>query len=127
AALTAGAHISLFHFELRVPGVLDSRDALDGMRYLGYLRAFLEELDVNLLGMRPSDELVSNGWAYANPGREYIIYLITGGSTAVSNLPAAYDAIWFDPRNGRTQTAGAGPVFTAASANDWVLYIRERK
>ncbi len=126
AAFTAGAHISLFHFELGRSGVLDSQDALDGMRYLGYLRTFVDEMGVNLLGMRPSDNLVSNGWAYAQPGREYIIYLITGGSTTVSGLPGAYDAVWFDPRSGRTQTAGAGPVFTAPDTNDWVLYIRAR-
>ncbi len=124
AALTAGAHINLFHLELASPAVLDSRDAADGMRYLGYLRTFLEELDVDLAGMRPSDGLVTHGWAYARPGREYIIYLISGGGTTVRGLPAAYSAVWFNPRDGRTRSAGGGPTFIAPDDRDWVLYIR---
>lgn len=124
AALTAGAHINLFHLELVSPGVLHSQDAADGMRYLGYLRTFLEELDVDLLGMRPANDLVTNGWAYAKPGREYIVYLISGGSTTISGLPASYTAVWFNPRNARMRPAGEGPSFTAPDDHDWVLHIR---
>ena len=53
------------------------------MRYIGYTRKFLEDLNVNLTGMVPSDYLVTNGWCYARPGDEYIVYLISGGTTTV--------------------------------------------
>ncbi|HWQ52580.1 MAG TPA: cellulase family glycosylhydrolase [Bryobacteraceae bacterium] len=126
AALTAGAHISLFHFEITAPAVLASQDTDDGMRYVGYLRKFLTDLDVNLMGMSPAGRLVSNGWAYARPGQEYIVYLGSGGTTTVSGLPARYTASWFNPRDGSVFPAAAGPAFAAPDGNDWVLHIRQQ-
>jgi hypothetical protein len=128
--LTAGAHISYFHFNIRSLGGTDglgSADANNGMRYLGYLGKFLTSNKVNLVGMRPSDGLVTNGrWAYARSGDEYIVYFRSGGSTTVSNLPALYTAIWYNPRNNTTQAAPTGSAtFTAPDSNDWVLYIKK--
>ncbi len=94
------------------------------MRYVGYTRKFLDDLDVNLAGMFPSDHLVTNGWCYARNGDEYIIYLMSGGSTTVANLPASHTATWFNPRNGMQHAAGGGPTFTAPDGNDWALHIR---
>jgi hypothetical protein len=79
---------------------------------------------VNLVVMYPSDYLLTNGWCYARNGNDYIIYLRSGGSTTAANLPAAYTATWFNPRNGTQHTASGGPTFTAPDGNDWVLHIR---
>jgi hypothetical protein len=123
ACLTADTHIDYFHFEMDNYATLISTDVTDGMKYIGYLRKFIHDLSVNLQGMQPSDGLVTSGWCLARSGSEYIIYLISGGSTTVSNLPASYTATWFNPRAGTYQTAGTGPTFNAPDGNDWVLYI----
>jgi hypothetical protein len=124
AILTAGGHLDFFHFAMFRQSTLDSQDVADGMRYVGYTRKFLDDLDVNLTGMSFADYLVTNGWCYARNGDEYIVYLMSGGSTTVWNLPALHTATWFNPRNGVLSAAGAGPTFTAPDGNDWVLHIR---
>ena len=103
---------------------LQSQDVADGMRQVGYLGAFLNQMAVDLVGMEPSDDLVDNGWCYARSGDEYVVYLPTGGDTNVSALPASYTATWFNPRDGSTQSAGSGPTFSAPDTSDWVLHIR---
>jgi hypothetical protein len=123
ACLTAGAHIDFFHFPMYQQSVLDSADVADGMRFVGYTRKFLADLGVNLVGMRPSDGLVSAGWCYARSGDEYVVYLIAGGSVTVSSLPASTTARWFNPRTGTNQAASGGPTFAAPDGNDWVLHV----
>lgn len=124
ACLTAGAHLDLFHFPMREQAVLESQDVADGMRYVGMLSSFLDEFSVDLLGMEPADQLVSSGWCYARPTEELLVYLPSGGSTTVSELPSSYTATWFNPRDGSTQSAGDGPTFTAPDGADWALHIR---
>jgi len=124
ACLTAGGHSDYFHFEAHEYPVLISQDVTDGMRYVGYVNKFIKDLSVRLSGMTPRDDLVTNGWCLARSGDEYVIYLISGGSTTVSNLPSpSYTAIWFNPRDGMTYSAGNGPIFTAPDSNDWALHI----
>jgi len=122
--LTAGAHMSYFHFDMLQSAVVLGQDAGDGMRYLGYLRKFLADFGVNLIGMTPSDSRVSNGWCFARPGDEYIVYLHSGGSTTVNGLPSSYTARWFNPRDGSNRNAGNGPTFGAPDGNDWVLHVK---
>jgi hypothetical protein len=124
AALTAGAQINLFHFELTSDEVLASQDAVDGMRYVGFQRKFVSDLGIDLAGMRPYDNEVSNGWALGNYGSEYIVYLPNGGSTSIYSLASTSRAVWFDPRSGISFNAGPGTNFTAPDTNDWVLYVR---
>lgn len=123
AALTAGAHINYFHFELFRLESLNSRDAADGMRFIGLSRKFLEDLEVELRGMIPGDHLVSKGWCFARPGDSYIIYLIAGGATEVEGLPDEFSAYWFNPRDGTSMPAEGGSSFASPDGNDWVLYI----
>jgi hypothetical protein len=122
--LTAGAHMDYFHFDMYQQAVLDSTDAADGMRFVGYLRKFLSTFQVNLIGMQPSDGLLSRGWCTARSGQEYVIYLDGGGSTTVSGLPGSFTATWFNPRTGTSSAASGGPTFNAPDGNDWALYIR---
>ena len=124
ASLTAGAHLDLFHFPMRELSVLESQNVADGMRYVGNLSRFIDELGVDLVGMVPSDRLVSEGWCYARKGDEYVIYLPSGGTTRVSGLPENFVATWFDPRDATTMPAGRNPEFTAPKGEDWALHIR---
>ncbi|MFH1436813.1 MAG: hypothetical protein ABIJ56_13990 [Pseudomonadota bacterium] len=123
AALTAGGTIDYFHFDMREQGVLDSAEVAEGMQYLGLTRTFLNDFGVDLRGMGPADDRVSAGWCLAAPGERTIVYLMSGGSTTVDGLPASYDAWWFNPRDGSSMTAEAGPTFTASDNEDWVLFI----
>jgi hypothetical protein len=125
AALTAGAQIDLFHFELTEDAVLASDDAAMGMRYVGFQRKFVSDLGIDLAGMWPYDDEVSNGWALGRYGSEYIVYLPQGGSTSVYSFVSTTKAVWFNPRDGSSFDAGCcGTTFTAPDGNDWVLYVR---
>ncbi len=123
AALTAGAHVSLFHYLLYDTAIVHSPDAAEGMRYLGFLNRFLRARQIDLAGMAPADRLVSRGWALARAGEEYVIYLPSGGRTRVHDLPRTFVATWFNPRDGSLSPATC-PPFTAADRADWVLHIR---
>ncbi|MHC4673684.1 MAG: hypothetical protein ACYTBZ_14475, partial [Planctomycetota bacterium] len=123
ACLTAGTHLDYFDFDIKDYSVLMTQAVTDSMKYIGYTIKFINDLDVELAGMVPSDNLVTSGWCLARSGDEYVIYLIAGGSTTVSNLLGTYTATWFNPRNGLTQAATGGPNFTAPDSNDWVLHI----
>ncbi|MFZ0470439.1 MAG: dockerin type I domain-containing protein, partial [Thiogranum sp.] len=115
----------LFHFPMYRLSVLESQDAADGMRYVGNLSRFIGDLGVDLLGMLPSDGLVSEGWCYARAGDEYVIYLPSGGTTNVSGLPENFTATWFNPRDATTTPADRCAKFTAPTTEDWVLHIRK--
>lgn len=129
SALVSGGQVNYFHLSIRSlegkQGLL-SEDAKKGMKYLGYINKFLKTQKVDLVDMKPSDAYATNGWVYARPGEEYIIYLINGGSTTLSQLPAKYKSIWFNPRTGKASKAVGGPTFTAPSKSDWTLYIKEQ-
>jgi hypothetical protein len=131
ACLTAGGYMSYFH-SLFTPSwgslLPFSLDQDEGLSYLGRARKFHQDLKVQLRGTVPADNLVSNGWCVARSGEEYVVYLISGGSTTVSNLPPTCEvARWFNPRTGESQAATAsGSTFTSPTSgpnDDWVLYI----
>jgi hypothetical protein len=125
AALTAGAYIDVFNNELCFESVLSNANTAAGMRYVSLTRAFVEGEGVDLVGMRPADELVTGGaWATAREGDEYVVYLSAGGSTEIQGLAPTAVGTWFDPRQGTTSSAGAGPAFTAPDSGDWVLHVR---
>jgi len=125
AALTAGAQINLFHFELTSDPVLASDDAAAGMRSVGYQRKFVSAFGIDLAGMEPYDGEVSNGWALGRYGTEYIVYLPRGGTTSVYSMVSTTKAVWFNPRDGSSFDAGCcGTTFAAPDENDWVLYVR---
>lgn len=123
AALTAGGHVDYFHYEMFLQSVLDSADVTDGMKYAGYTRKFIDDLGVDLRDMGPSDDLVSSGWCLAAPGERFIVYLLSGGTTTIDGLPGAFEAWWFNPRDGSSSTAEGGPDFIAPDSEDWVLFV----
>ncbi len=86
---------------------------------------------VDLSSMSPSSQLCSSGYCLINPGREYLVYLPTGGTVRV-DLSAASDsfvATWFSPTTGRTTSggtvsAGIPVLFTSPINGDAVLYLQ---
>ncbi len=99
-----------------------------GAYEMGYLRAFWDKIEY--WKMFPSNSLVSSGYAIANLGKEYVIYLPSGGSTTadLSTASGTLSIEWYSPRTGTYQgkttvQGGASITFTAPDTNDWVLHI----
>lgn len=101
--------------------------------------AFLEQLAklaslVDFSRMEPADGLVTagRGYALADRGRAYVVYLYGGTGVRVNLRGAAgpFKVEWYDPRNGGFQPAppvdgGRIRIFNAPSQDDWVLYIHK--
>ncbi len=99
---------------------------------LARLRAFIEDSDVAFWDMAPDNSLTSKGFALANPGREYVIYLEVGGTFTVQLAEGTYQAHWFCPRRDPGDAApvsiaevhGGARAFTTPDKEDWVLHIK---
>ncbi|MBI5529729.1 MAG: cellulase family glycosylhydrolase [Deltaproteobacteria bacterium] len=126
AALTAGAHIDVFNNEMFTKSVVGNQNTAKGIRYVGYLRKFLADMNIDLAGFAPADGAASAGWTLSRGGSEFIVYLDGAGSVSIDSLPPAFDAKWFNPRDGTSQPASGGPSFAAPSGGDWVLHVRAR-
>jgi hypothetical protein len=102
-----------------------------GLKYMQHLGEFFR-CRTNFWLLQPYNQIVTNGTAYslAIPGREYVVYLPTGGSISV-DLSATTDTLrveWYNPRTGAItqQSSAAGGMvqsFKAPDSNDWVLHV----
>ena len=75
-------------------------------RAMGQTRHFAERL--NLAAMKPANDLASTSYCLADPGREYLVYLPSGGSVRVDLSAAKDDAAveWFDPAKDKSVNGG---------------------
>jgi hypothetical protein len=96
---------------------------------LGYTIQYSQLVD--LLSMSPNSELCSSGYCLVNPGRDYLVYLPTGGTVRVdlSAASGSFVASWFSPVTGRTTSggtvsAGIPILFTSPIDGDAVLYLQ---
>jgi len=97
-------------------------------RNMGYALRYVRR--VNLAAMTPHSELASTEFCLADPGREYLIYLPTGGEATV-DLSAAgglFSVEWLNPADGGTtpgETASGGEkrTFKPPFKGDAVLFI----
>lgn len=82
----------------------------------------------------PHNELVNNGgssnFCLANPGQEYIIYSINGGTVTLnlSQTTNTFTAKWFDPKTGTysgqsTVSGGANRSLSSPFTGDTVLHL----
>jgi hypothetical protein len=98
---------------------------------MGHTRAYAARM--NLADMVPHGDLASSGYCLANPGREYLVYLPTGGDVTV-DLTAATGELaveWMHPVEGAitpsgTVAGGAKRALKAPFGGDAVLYLRAR-
>ncbi|MCH9646722.1 MAG: DNRLRE domain-containing protein [Deltaproteobacteria bacterium] len=130
-SVVSGAYPSMLVYNVSggpSPVGLNHSSVQQGMRYVGYTKKLMDERGVDLVGMVPSDNLLTTSdlvWCLARAGEEYILYFFDGGSVTVSDLPVSYDASWFDPRTGVfSPRLGSGSTFVAPPGGDQVLYIR---
>ncbi|MGQ9592490.1 MAG: DUF6298 domain-containing protein [Planctomycetota bacterium] len=98
---------------------------------LGHTLAFARKID--LASLKPENALASSGYCLANPGREYVVYVPSGGSVSVDLTAAKGELVagWFDPTRGTY--AGSGPIvggrrldFAVPFPGDAVLHIATR-
>jgi len=97
-------------------------------RSLGYTLQYARRMD--LAAMTPQGKLASTKYCLANPGREYLVYLPSGGSVTV-DLSAAKGALlaqWFNPNTGKARKptalqGGAKRTLAAPFKGDAVLYV----
>jgi len=80
--------------------------------------------------MNPRQDLVTNGFALAEEGKQYLVYLPHGGSLDVKvESGQEYEVLWINPRNTSDRqgehviTDGKGLV-SPAEESDWLLYLR---
>ena len=131
-ALVAGAHPSLFQYTMEIENPATVQDRVE---LVGRTAAFLDLFDIDLLGMAPDDTRIQAGpgtlgWllsrAGSTPLAEGIVYFFDGGSATISDLPATYDAWWFNPVDGtysKSNQSSGSSFTTPDTLHDWVLYI----
>jgi hypothetical protein len=97
---------------------------------MGYARSFALKMD--LARALPRGDLASTGYCLADAGREYLVFLPSGGSVSVnlSGVSGSPTVEWFNPANGQAiaagSVAGGGTVtLTAPFAGMAVVYIRQ--
>ncbi|MCP3974776.1 MAG: DNRLRE domain-containing protein, partial [bacterium] len=136
-SLVSGAHPSMLVYNVTggtAPVQLGignpNHPTQQGMRWVGYTKTFVEDLEIDLVGMAPADGLLSGtsggpAWCLARADEEYIVYFFDGGSTSIPSLAGRnYDAYWFDPVNGTFSPGPTmGTAFTTPTSGDWALHI----
>ena len=96
---------------------------------MGYTLKYSQLVDLS--SMSPNTELCSSSYCLINPGREYLVYLPSGGTVRVDLSAASgnFVATWFSPITGRTTSGGTvSPgipiLFTSPIDGDAVLYLQ---
>ena len=121
----------------------DWRSRHRSWRWAGLAVRFFHEHVGSFWAMRNADELVGNAahddsrYCLADPGRRYVVYLPTGGTTSLElgAGSARYSVRWFDPREGGALQVGSvrevrGPgrvelgAPPGAATEDWVIIVR---
>lgn len=97
-------------------------------RNLGHALRLTQRL--NFASMTPQNKLASTGYCLADPGKEYVVYIATGGKATINlqESPARFDVEWFDPSRGKTTAGepiagGAEREFMAPFDGDAVLRL----
>ena len=68
-------------------------------------------------------------FCFAEPGKDYAVYLPHGGKVSVKLQPGRYHAHWFQPRTGQIIDIGeaSGPEWTSPKSrdiDDWALILK---
>jgi len=94
---------------------------------MGYTKLYADKM--SLAEMVPRGDLSSTGYALANPGSEYLIYVPGGGSFSVLLSSGTYNYEWFNPRSGSLAATGLidaskdSESFSPPFGGDAVLYL----
>ena len=101
-------------------------------RAMGVTRRLADR--VNLAAMTPRADLATSGYCLANPAKEYLVYLPTGGEVSVDLAGAAgeFQVEWTHPVEGKTVPGGSangGAVrrFKAPFDGSAVLHLKSQQ
>lgn len=77
--------------------------------------------------LSPRQDLVTNGFCLAEEGREYLVYLPSGGPVNVKLKPGSYAVVWINARETKEKRDGGatttGENLSAPDAGDWFLRL----
>jgi len=92
------------------------------------LREFIDE--VRFWEMHPNNDVVNNGFALVNIGKEYVVYLPNGGSVDLdlTSTSGPFNVEWYHPQSGEyseptSVEAGSIITFTPPFTDDVVLRV----
>jgi hypothetical protein len=110
-----------YYYSYTAWDVIRPADVPPGYAYFKHFGDFFRDTQHWLL--RPADELVSEGWCLANPGREYVVFLNEAKpfTLEVNGASTPLQAEWFNPHTGQGTSAGQlgnGPARLVPPA-DW--------
>lgn len=81
--------------------------------------------------MQPRQDLVSNGYCLAWPGKQYLVYLENGGPVDVKTEQGEYSVTWINARNTKEQrpdgSTKSGFGLTAPDKEDWLLNLVKKQ
>ncbi|MCX6926744.1 MAG: DUF4038 domain-containing protein [Verrucomicrobia bacterium] len=102
----AGAYTA-YYYTYTAWDVIRPQDTPPGYAYFRHLRDFFA--GTAYWRMEPHDDLVSEGYCLAEPGREYVIFLNQSKSFSLKleGLPAPLQAEWYQPLTGKRQKVQA--------------------
>ena len=78
--------------------------------------------------MRPSQDLVDNGYCLADEGAEYLVYLESGGKVNVAVRPGTYSVQWINARSPRDvrkagTTSDGRALCSPSQGEDWFVRL----
>jgi Domain of unknown function (DUF5060)/Protein of unknown function (DUF4038) len=77
--------------------------------------------------LSPRQDLVTQGFCLAEEGREYLVYLDSGGAVSVKIKPGRYTVKWINAREKKDARDGGltttGENLSAPDAGDWLLRL----
>jgi len=101
----AGGYIA-YYYTYTAWDIIRPEEIPPGYAYFKNLKDFFE--NINYWLMEPADELVSEGYCLANPGKEYIVFL-NNAKPFMLNIEKSngkLDAEWYHPFTGDRENAG---------------------
>jgi hypothetical protein len=116
----AGNNISGFSGSLRLADRIQERHDVPRRIW-----DFMEKIPFQR--MSPAQSVVSTGFALAEPGQRYLVYLPSGGSVDVAVTTGTYSVTWVnatDPtRMVSSGSTSTGQDLGAPDGHDWVLHL----
>ncbi len=142
-SFVGGGYASLFVFDLFIeppwnPMGLDNPAVVEGMRFVGLTRRFVDDFQIDLAGTVPQKKALNNdqdtAWSLAQEVagqlRPYVVYFFQQCTATIASLASPDACEWFDPRTGKRSNAGgdySDSVFSTPASGekdqDWVLHI----
>ncbi|MDF2962834.1 MAG: hypothetical protein K0S39_4569 [Paenibacillus sp.] len=107
-------------------GSLDPEDAVVSRhQIIKHIWDFFET--VEFYRMSPHQNVVDKGYCLAEIGKQYLVYLESGGSVNIDVVEGIYSVEWINARDTSDRRTGertwAGQNLQAPDQNDWLVYL----